>query len=223
MDLDLDLGAHLTAKITRGERLDGFPDDSAYRLAMPYNALPSPWQAPPCVPSGSGSPRSHGASACRIGRLPSSSPDWAASCPPPVARLVHGCVTHWPNILLGWPFPFRAPYHATADSPVGCRTAPPSCRRVCGGMLVFVACPLARASMSMYAIMMMTKQLRSPSSGCRHGSTFVINWGICSNWECHIASAGKRVQRHTKSASLNFSAFCLRILCRLWICLFLFF
>ena len=40
--LDLDLGADLMPHRTPGEGLDGFSDDSAYRPAMPYDALPGP-------------------------------------------------------------------------------------------------------------------------------------------------------------------------------------
>ena len=36
VDLDLDLGAGLKAHRTPGQGLDGFPEDSAYRPAMPY-------------------------------------------------------------------------------------------------------------------------------------------------------------------------------------------
>ena len=61
------------------------------------------------------------------------------------------------------------------DRPVGYRTAPPLCQRASGDMLVFVARPLTRAGLLMYAIAMMTKRSRNSSWGCRHGFTFALS------------------------------------------------
>ena len=40
-------GADLKAHRPPGEGLDGFPNDPAYWLAMPYDALPGPQRASP--------------------------------------------------------------------------------------------------------------------------------------------------------------------------------
>ena len=50
LDLDLDLGADLKAHRTPGVMHDGAPDDTAYRPAMPYDALSGPSTDPPVVP-----------------------------------------------------------------------------------------------------------------------------------------------------------------------------
>ena len=49
--LDLDLGADLKAHRRPGVMHDGAPEDSAYRPAMPYDALPGPLTDLPVAPS----------------------------------------------------------------------------------------------------------------------------------------------------------------------------
>ena len=51
VDLDLDLGANLSAHRTPRVERDGVPDNSAYRPAMPSDAHPGPSTDPPVAPS----------------------------------------------------------------------------------------------------------------------------------------------------------------------------
>ena len=81
-----------------GEGHNGFPNDSAHRPAMPYDAPPGPRWASPSVPSGGGSHGLHGASPhgsrgtspWHSGPLPPSSQDWATPCSPLVERTLEG-------------------------------------------------------------------------------------------------------------------------------------
>ena len=51
LDLDLDLGANLKAHRMPGVTDDGAPDGTAYRPAMPYDALAGPSTDHPVAPS----------------------------------------------------------------------------------------------------------------------------------------------------------------------------
>ena len=142
--VDLDLGAHLKAHRTPGEGLDGFPDDFAYGLAMPYAALLGPWRASRSIPSGGGGPGLRGASPWRSGPLPLLSPDWASPCPPP--PVVEGTPGPWLCALSEHRAKLAVPPLGHADTPVGRRTNLPASRRAAGGPLVPVGSCLARAT-----------------------------------------------------------------------------